>query len=52
MIFASLFALSDEIHQSFIPNRFADFGDWAADFIGIGLSLLLTGVVIKIFKRL
>lgn len=36
-----LYALSDELHQHFVPGRMCDFWDFAADTIGILLSLLL-----------
>jgi VanZ family protein len=41
-----LFAVSDEIHQSFIPGRSASFMDIGLDFIGIFFGL----VIFKIFK--
>jgi hypothetical protein len=31
----SLYALSDEVHQSFVPGRSTEFGDWLADSIGV-----------------
>jgi hypothetical protein len=31
---ASLYGASDEWHQSFVPNRFADPLDWVADTLG------------------
>jgi VanZ family protein len=31
---ASLYGASDEWHQSFVPNRFADARDWLADTLG------------------
>jgi VanZ family protein len=34
IIFASLYGLSDEIHQSFIPSRVASTGDFIADCAG------------------
>jgi VanZ family protein len=40
-----LFAVSDEIHQSFILGRFASFMDIGLDFIGIFFGL----VTFKIF---
>jgi VanZ family protein len=40
-LIAILFALGDEIHQHFVPGRMCDFWDFAADSIGILLSLLL-----------
>jgi VanZ family protein len=30
-----LYALSDELHQSFVPGRAAEFGDWVADALGV-----------------
>jgi len=30
-----LFALSDEVHQAFVPSRSAEVLDWVADFVGI-----------------
>ncbi len=40
-IIASIYALSDEIHQYFVPYRNFDLNDWLADIIGIIISLLL-----------
>lgn len=34
MLFCSLYGISDEWHQSFIPGRDADAIDWAADTFG------------------
>jgi hypothetical protein len=31
---SSLYGLSDEIHQSFVPGRHADYADLIADFVG------------------
>lgn len=43
LIFAlvSLFGLSDEFHQAFVPGRTAAFSDWLADTLagGVGLAL-------------
>jgi VanZ family protein len=36
-----LWAISDEIHQSFVPGRDATAGDVVADTVGFGLSVLL-----------
>ena len=41
-----LFAVSDEIHQSFIPGRSASYMDIGLDFLGIFFGL----VIFKIFK--
>jgi VanZ family protein len=39
----SLYAMSDEFHQSFVPGRSCDWHDWLADTIGsmVGSSLFL-----------
>jgi VanZ family protein len=34
------YAISDEIHQMFVPNRFADVTDVVSDAIGAGTGLL------------
>ncbi len=31
----------DEFHQTFLPGRQADFGDWLADLVGGMLALLI-----------
>ena len=35
ILISSIYAASDEIHQSFVPGRFAGIGDWIADILGI-----------------
>ncbi|MCX7879190.1 MAG: VanZ family protein [Ignavibacteria bacterium] len=44
-----LYALSDEIHQKFVPGRSFEFLDLIADYIGIATSLLFRE---KIWKYL
>ena len=48
MLIGFLFALSDEIHQYFVPGRNADILDLLIDFIGVLLSLLLFNTVRRI----
>ncbi len=38
----ALFAISDEIHQSFVPNRQADIADFLADIVGILIGAALS----------
>ena len=38
VIVAVLYAATDEIHQYFVPGRFADVWDWVADSIGAYLG--------------
>ncbi len=33
-VIAALYAIGDEFHQSFIPDRVASVGDWTADILG------------------
>jgi VanZ family protein len=39
--FCSLYALSDEWHQSFVPGRSSDVLDWIADTLGASFSVFL-----------
>lgn len=39
LIFCSLYAISDEWHQSFVEGRSSDPFDWLADTIGAGIAL-------------
>ena len=41
-LFASLYGLSDEVHQMFTPSRVADLWDWVADTAGAACIFLLT----------
>ena len=34
LIFCSLYGMSDEWHQSFVPGRMSDVVDWIADTVG------------------
>jgi VanZ family protein len=34
IIIVSLYGLSDEIHQAFVPSRQASWADWVADVLG------------------
>jgi VanZ family protein len=39
LIFGFIFAISDELHQSFVPGRNMSFADLCFDFIGINIGL-------------
>ncbi len=52
VLLASLFAFSDEIHQSFVPGRDADIFDVLADLLGILTSMLLFKRIEQIVKRI
>lgn len=34
LIFSSVYGMSDEWHQSFVPGRMSDVADWLADTVG------------------
>ena len=38
---AALYALSDEVHQSFVPGRMTDVRDWLVDLAGAALAIWL-----------
>jgi VanZ family protein len=49
---ASLYAASDEFHQSFVPGRSPDPADWVADTLGaIAAVLLVLGVAALLGRR-
>ena len=41
VLFCSLYGLSDEWHQSFVPGRDASLGDWLADTLGATLAAVV-----------
>lgn len=45
------FALSDEYHQIFVPNREPDFYDLIFDFLGIVFSLFFIKIIKKNLKN-
>jgi len=48
VVFCSLYGLSDEWHQSFVPGRMADGMDWLADTLG---ALLASTIVYYWYQR-
>lgn len=48
---AYLYAISDEIHQSFIPGRTSRFRDTLIDLIGIFIGLLIFNKLFPLIKR-
>ena len=47
-VFASLYAVTDEIHQIFVPGRAAQFSDWLVDTSGAATGALLAFLVLLI----
>lgn len=38
---ASLYGVSDEIHQSYVPGRSTEFADWFADTAGAAVAIFM-----------
>ena len=47
IVISLLYGAIDELHQIFIPGRFAEFMDWAADLLGASMGVLLVTFLIK-----
>lgn len=47
LLFTSLYGITDELHQYFIPNRSCEFADWVADVAG---ALLAYGAIKLIYS--
>lgn len=43
--FASLYAVTDEFHQSFVPGRMCDPADWLTDTLGATLGVAIASFV-------
>lgn len=48
---ASLYAVTDEVHQRFVPGRSCQVTDWAIDTAGAALGLLCAGVLLALWLR-
>ena len=58
ILLGSLYGVSDEFHQMFVPHRTASLMDWVADFTGILFAQLfvlsfyiLKNVYVRIFEQ-
>ncbi len=49
LLFCSLYGISDEWHQSYVPGRDADVFDWIADTLGASIALLVMHLKTKNF---
>ena len=45
IVASTLYGLSDELHQSFVPNRTSDIADLMADGIGACVGCALGGIL-------
>lgn len=51
MIFAIIYAISDEIHQSFVPGRSPELTDVLLDTLGASLGVALYWYIVRIRSR-
>lgn len=51
ILFAGLYAVSDEIHQSFVPGRSAEVRDVVIDTIGAALGVFVFWGILEIINR-
>ncbi len=51
VLLASLYGVSDEVHQAYVPGRSADLFDWVADTVGAGVGVGVTVLVVRLWVR-
>ena len=51
LCFSSIYGMSDEWHQSFVPGREADVLDWLADTLGALIALVAIQLTKRRFKQ-
>jgi VanZ family protein len=51
IVLASIYGAIDEIHQLYVPGRFASVGDWLADTLGIIVMVLIYNGFIRMFFK-
>ena len=51
MAFAAVYAAVDEVHQAFVPGRWATLPDWLADVAGIAVAGGLLQVRLVTLRR-
>ncbi len=52
ILIASFYGMLDEIHQIYVPGRFAEVLDWLADFTGSVVAVLITRYLLEYFKKI
>ena len=51
VIFSSLYAVTDEIHQHFIEGRSCQFSDWAIDTLGAVLGAIAFLILFAVIRK-
>ena len=51
-VFAVLCGAIDEIHQAFVPGRFASFADFLVDIVGCAVGLVVLILIGKFLKKI
>jgi hypothetical protein len=51
IIFATLYGATDEVHQSFVPNRECDIKDLAADTLGATIGALAASLLKGLLRK-
>lgn len=51
IIFTSLYAVSDEVHQIFVPGRSCELRDWAIDTLGAVLGATIFCLIYFVFNK-
>ncbi|MGD2076358.1 MAG: VanZ family protein [Gammaproteobacteria bacterium] len=52
ILVASMYGITDELHQSFVPGRNVDLWDWVADTLGALLAVLLVAWLVRRHREL
>ncbi len=50
-VIGSIYGITDELHQGFVPGRCQDPRDWAADTMGTFIGALAVLLILCCFKR-
>jgi len=48
VLVTAAYAVTDELHQGFVPGRVASLADWVADLVGMLLAIAFLGVLVML----
>lgn len=52
ILFSFLYAITDELHQVFVPGRSAQFRDVLIDILGASFGAIITYLIVKLFTKI